>query len=302
MGLKDEIENARRTHDIRDILGTQKKYIVCPLPLHIHRRNTPSFMIFFRDGVQYFRCHGNCGLTGDVIDLVGYLRVPGYDRKDGKMVREALAILENRFEAKIVIPEKQATLSPSAWIEFLPPGQPVIEYAAKRGLTSETLKKFNIGQRGMFMTMPAFEEQRLVGIKCRNTTEQGIRFYQIEGSRQAMFNYDKVEFKTGVVFVVKGEIPCMLMDQLGFLACAPTGGEGGWRQDWRTALALAHCVYIGDNDEAGRKYGERRAGILNALLKFPPPEFKDIDDWILADQENALRELHAWSVEAMNLY
>src|SRR5574338_1390133 len=101
MGLKDEIENARRTHDIRDVLGTQKKYIVCPLPLHIHRRNTPSFMIFFRDGVQYFRCHGNCGLTGDVIDLVGYLRVPGYDRKDGKMVREAMAILENRFEARL---------------------------------------------------------------------------------------------------------------------------------------------------------------------------------------------------------
>ncbi len=298
MGLKDDIDNARRTHDIRDVLSTQKKYIVCPLPQHIHRKNTPSFMIFFRDGVQYFRCHGNCGLTGDVIDLVGYLRLSGYDRKDGKMVREALAILENRFEAKIVIPEKQPTLSSSAWIEFLPPGKPVVEYAAKRGLTPETLNKFNVGQRGQFMTMPAFEEQRLVGIKCRNTTDQGIRFYQIEGSRQAMFNYDRVEFQTGVVFVVKGEIPCMLMDQLGFLACAPTGGEGGWRQDWRTALALAHCVYIGDNDETGRRYGERRAAILSALLKFPPGAFKDLDEWILADRENALRELNLWTEEA----
>jgi hypothetical protein len=152
------------------------------------------------------------------------------------------------------------------------------------------------------MTMPAFEEQRLVGIKCRNTTYQGIRFYQIEGSRQAMFNYDRVEFQTGVVFVVKGEIPCILMDQLGFLVCAPTGGEGGWRQDWRTALALAHCIYIGDNDETGRKYGERRAALLNALLKFPPSDFKDIDDWILADRDNALRSLHEWISEARNLY
>lgn len=298
MSLKDDIEEARKTHDIQAILGTDKKYLVCPMPQHVHHHHTPSFMIFWREGVQYFRCHGNCGLTGDVIDLVGYLRIPGYNRKNGKMVAEALTLLDTRYEQKIVVPEKEVTLAPGQWIEFLPPGPEVIEYAALRGLTPETLRKFSVGQRGRYMTMPCFEHQKLTGIKCRNTTNNGIRFFQVEGSRQGLFNYDAVEYATGVVFVTKGEIPTMLMSQIGYLACAPTGGESGWREEYRTALALAQCVYVGDNDGAGRKYGERRAAILNALLKFPPEQYKDWDEWYLADPIDCTLKTGYWAEEA----
>ena len=121
MAIHKDIDEARRTHDIQTILGTKKKKMICPLPQHTHSsRPTPSFSIFWRDGVQHFKCHGNCNLTGDVIDLVGYLNIQGYDQKDGKMVRKAMGYLDQKFEISIPIPVKETTLAGSEWFDYLP--------------------------------------------------------------------------------------------------------------------------------------------------------------------------------------
>jgi len=116
----------------------------------------------------------------------------------------------------------------------------------------------------------------------------------LKGSHQALFNYDNVYLSAGTVLLVKGEIPCMLLDQLGFLACAPTGGEGGWKVNWRVALALANVIVVGDNDETGRTMAARRAAFLNAVIRYPPQNHKDWDEWYLADPEHCLRETKSW--------
>jgi hypothetical protein len=297
MSLKNDIAEARKTHDIVDVLGTDKKSIICPLPQHIHHSNTPSFSVFWKRGFQWWKCHGNCNAEGDIIDLVGYLRITGYDPKNTKDIRAALALVDQRYEMKIVIPEKEVSLNGSEWIDFVPPGIEVIDYARNRGMTAETIHKFRVGQSGMAMTMPAFHDGLLRGIKFRNLTPHGLRYWSMEGSRQSLFNFDAVNMQTGTVFVVKAEIPCMIMDQEGFKACAPTGGEGGWVESWRTGLALAHKVVIGDNDAPGKKLGEKRAALLGADLKFPPEEYKDVDQWYLADKTHCLNTIHHWEEE-----
>ena len=296
MGLIERIEEARLLHDIQSILGVSKRKIVCPMPDHKHHNHTPSFSIFWRGGVQRFRCHGSCGAEGDVIDLVGYLQLPGYDR--GKEMRKrALEILDGNYKPEIVIPEKDTSLEGDEWREFLPPGPEVIAYARTRGLTEETLAKFRVGQFDHMMTMPCFEEERCVGIKMRSTV--GKRYISLPGSRAGLFNYDAVYLTTHPVLIVKAEIPCMLLDQLGYLACAPTGGEGSYRQAerWRLALALAPKIVIGDNDEPGRKLGPVRAALLAADLRFPPDPYKDLDEWYLANPEEALRMTEKWLEE-----
>lgn len=73
-------EDIRKAHDIHSVLGLNafKKTIVCPLPMQSHASNTPSFSIFWKYGVhQQFKCHGNGGAHGDVIDLVGYMSIAG---------------------------------------------------------------------------------------------------------------------------------------------------------------------------------------------------------------------------------
>ena len=275
MGLREDIEEARRTHDIQAILGTKKKKIICPLPGHVHSsRPTPSFSIFWKDGGQYFKCHGNCNLTGDVIDLVGYLNIPGYDQRDGNMIRKALGYLDQKFEISVPIPVKETTLTGSEWFDYLPISETGREYAHKRGLNDDTIQKFNLGYWKGFLSIPCFEEQRLAGVKMRRVRIGEPRFFSIEGSRQGLFNFDKVAYSLDVTFIVKGEIPCMLMDQMGFQACAPTGGEGGWDERWRSALALSKNIVVGDNDGPGRMLGEKRALLLGAMLVFPRKDLR----------------------------
>lgn len=297
MSLKQDIIDARQNHDIHAILDTDKDKLVCPLPSHIHHDYSASFTIFFRGGVQWFKCHGNCGAEGDVIDLVGYLRIPSYDRASFSDKAKALAMLDSRYEIHPVTAPKrnESRLDPQVWKAFLPPGPEVLKYAGVRGLSQSTVERFKMGQSGHWMTIPCFEEGVLVGVKLRNLTPQGLRYMSLAGSRQGLFNYDAVRYTDQPVLIVKGEIPAMLLTQMGYLACAPTGGEGGWREEWRTALAFAKKILIGDNDATGRKMGVRRKVLLGArLLVFPPEQYKDIDEFILADPVAGRKLLDGW--------
>jgi len=301
MTLKDDLETARSTHDIRSVLGLSdnKRVIVCPLPGHTHVSNTPSFSIYWRKGLQWWKCHGSCQREGDVVDLVGYLRVPGYNPRDPDKVREALGLLDSRYEVKLVIPEKTIRLAGDEWMNFIPPSREVVEYAHTRGITDASIKKFRIGQKDSYMAIPAFQDGRLMGIKFRSFRDctKARRFWSQAGSIKTLFNWDKIYLETGTVFVVKGEIPAMIIDQMGFNVCAPTGGEGSYLDSWRTALALANVVVIGDNDAPGRVLGDTRAKFFTAKLVFPPEEFQDIDKYILADPEAAAETLRKWSEE-----
>jgi DNA primase len=298
MKLSEQFEDARRTHDILTILGTNKRKIICPLPGHQHHENTPSFSIVWKKGVQWFRCHGNCGASGDVIDLVGYLRDASYDPHNLEQRKNALKMLDERYDISIAIPEKETVLYGDEWYHFLPIGPEALEYTRSRGLTDKTVNKFRIGQSGTWMSLPCFEEGRLQGIKLR-TIDPSLtgddRFRAVKGSRQGLFNIDDCQYSTGTVFVVKGEIPAMLLWQMGYKAVAPTGGEGGWRESWRTALALANKIVIGDNDVPGRIMGPKRAALMAADLVYPPQAFKDIDEYVLASPEEARRQLDRWA-------
>lgn len=307
--LTDRIADACNNHDIRNVLALtdRAKVIVCPLPNHAHKKNTPSFSIFWRGGKQWWRCHGSCDMEGDVVDLVGFMRVAGYDKRNPDKIREAVNLLDDRFEIAVPVPEKEVMLSGREYLKFLPPGDEVIEYAATRGLQRETLATFKVGQSGHYMTIPLFEEGVLKGIKMRNIwkCDPKFRFFQMEGSRLGLFNYDKVYLSTGVVFVVKGEIPAMLLHQMGYVACAPTAGEGSYKGQvfrWNTALALASKVIVGDNDEPGRVLGRKRAMLFGGMLVFPPDQHKDIDAWILADPAAAVQQLNAWKTQAESEY
>jgi hypothetical protein len=273
--------------------------------MHVHHHNTPSFSIFWRRGMQWWRCHGSCDMEGDVVDLVGFLRVAGYDKKDPDKISQALAFLGDRYQIQIPTPEPEPRLAGNEHIRFLPPGPEVIAYAASRGLTEETLKKFKVGQYEHFMTMPCFEDNVLKGIKMRNIhpdCPKEKRFWQLEGSRLGLYNFDGIYLESDPVFIVKGEIPCMLMTQIGFpFTCAPTGGEGSGRKEiqrWTEALVFSNKVVIGDNDGPGKALALKRGLLFGCDVQFPPPKYKDLDEWILADLEGARHQLHEWELLA----
>lgn len=295
--MYEEIRDYRRIYHIRQVLGVahNKRWMLCPLPQHrvsAEKVRTPSFSIYYdRDGVERWKCHGNCNLHGDVIDLVGYMNIPDYDPKNIHSVLRAVAILGNKHEMSVEAPPpKKKPIDADIWKKYIPPGPGVIDYALSRGIKKDTMEKFKIGQRKDYMAMPCFEQHRLVGIKFRYIgSKDKLRFFTEGGGRKGLFNYDAVAWTEKKVLIVKGEIPVMVLDQYGLLACAPTAGEGSDAQEYSPVLGLsAKRVVIGDNDVEGihektSKLAKARADALYAELKFPPPEFKDVDEWILND-------------------
>ena len=104
-----ELSDIERNYDLADMVpglkGNGRSYWgICPLPQHVHSSHpTPSFSVFWYKGKQRFKCHGNCGLMGNVIDLAGYMWVPNYERYDKKQYLRAAEILTNGAFSPAVI-------------------------------------------------------------------------------------------------------------------------------------------------------------------------------------------------------
>jgi len=297
----DEVSRIYSEH-IFELAGTtrQRRKIVCPLPMHKHANYTPSFSIFWADNRWRWCCHGSCNKCGDVIDLAGYLNLPGYDPRDAQMLSKAISLItgDNYQPAAPVAPRdyRKVKLLPTDWQQYYPPGIEVEAYAESRGLDGLTIRHFRVGQHRdqfgvIWMTIPAFEANQLTGIKMRNLG-QGLRYKSVKGSRAGIFNYDRVAYKQERIYVVKGEIAAMVLTSRGLVACAPTGGESmKLGEQYQQALALGDIVVIGDNDRdpevraKTRVMAKERAESLNAKLFFPPETYKDIDEWILDDPQ-----------------
>lgn len=296
-----DIRDLRRLYGIRDVLAragvdVRRKWLVCPLPLHTHSNYTPSFSIYVgSDRVERFKCHGTCGAYGDCIDLAGYLWVTGYDPTNPKDVGRAIDCLRTRNDFVFPTSEtpKEPTLDQLVWKNYLPINDEGRQYAHERGLSDETIEHFHLGADNNYLTIPTFHNGILMTLKKRSIRGAELRFICETGSKMALFNHDEVAYTTGAIFYVKAEIPAMLLHQLGYRACAPSTGETSWNPSWKTLLAFADIIVVGDNDEPGVAAAEQRARDLNAQLRYPPPGY-DLDSWILAEPIEAISTLEEW--------
>jgi hypothetical protein len=302
----------RRLYDIRVLAGmpTDKKTMVCPLPMHAHQNYTPSFSVFTRpDGVQYFRCHGSCGKEGDAVDFVGFSRIANYDPHDSEMVKRAITLLQAGFQVSPPTQQKKRIqrLPADAALKMPKPDLDVYAYAFERGLEPETLDEHgvrmyeNMGKK--YMAIPTFHFGTLISIKLRNISARGKRdrFLFYPGSKTGLFNYAGVFGRSEPLLIVKAEIPAMLLLQHGIHACGPSGSENVNRKELFQAMAWAvKRVVVKDNDPDPKvrakmdRFAQARAEAFQAELKAPPQIYKDIDEFVLAEGERALETIRGW--------
>ena len=174
-------------------------------------------------------------------------------------------------------------------------------YILGRGILERQIYEFNLGSLRpwveedygfknpkKWMAIPTYHGETLMGVKLRNIG-RGLRYMSFPGSKKGLWGFNDVNMTDKTVFIVKGEIAAIVMRRFGFLSCAPTGGESGRIDEIRNALVLSKNIVIGDNDRNKktraemRKHAENRALLLNADLKFPPEQYKDVDEWLLED-------------------
>jgi hypothetical protein len=294
-------------YDIWEYLGAKegKRVILYPLPGHHHANFTPSFSIIENrdDGHQRWKCHGNCGKSGDVIDLAGYMHIPGYDPHNKDHLAHAINLLESKADIrppKIRRPKQRLN---NGVLESLQEfDREIALYMSNRGISEATLRHFNVRKKWTAAAIPTFENNRLKMIKYRNTGGSGPRYWSEKGSSAGLFNHDEVHGSVRPVLIVKSELAAMFMWQraTNYKVCAPSGGENAAISEYFEIMAYApKRVYVGDNDRdpATRRkmqeFARRRSVELQADLRFPPCEYKDIDEWLL-DRPKDIREVEKW--------
>jgi hypothetical protein len=320
-GQMNSFSDIRAMFDLGDVSGVHR-WGLCPMKVHAHANNTPSFSIFWvtinGEQTQWFKCHGTCGLQGDVIDFVGYQQVPGYTPDDLELKKEALQILiGGRYIPSCPRPPPPPRPLPQ-WLhlDFQPIAFQVKKFLQTRGVEPWQMEKYHLGSaehiaehsiikgRDALLSIPTLHGGTLKGIKIRKTYDSSFNYFAVSGSHRGLFGFDNVIRHEGTTIVCKGEIAAMVVEKVvGERArvCAPTAGETAGVESVRAAILGAKTVIlIGDNDK-DPKVRERivqatleRGRSLGAKVVFPPEKYKDIDQFILAEPGPASSLLAQW--------
>lgn len=339
--MSEDLGIIRQLYDLPTIVGNMTgmdvhRQMVCPMPFHQHQNMSPSFGMFVdKDGIQRFKCFGQCGAQGDVIDFAGYYHLGvGYNPNDPEHIKLALMYLRgNPISAKRSTLKKkgkpldQRIIRPllRQWQKDLWTCERALQYIEQRGILS-VAQQFGLGYQcidpqytkysgqgtlpGHYLCIPTFQAQEIISVKLRRIDSfyhdsdiKPIRYDSVSGSKigtgqPGIFNGDAVAFKSGVVFSPEGEFDVMLATALGFQACCVNSGANVMSE--RLALILAHAdpIWIEDGDDAGHRHAQAKQNIVGKgrIINLAP--FKDLGDYYETDPQSTKNRLFLESTNA----
>lgn len=141
----DLIDYISSFYDVNFKIGNSYSEAICPFP--DHSEDTPSFKI--KNGTQSYRCHGQCGESGDIFSFV--MKMEGVD------FPQALEIVADNMGINVVkrlkkLPDRQAKYFDGVlthnkrYRKNLIDSQEGMEYLTnKRKISEETIKDFYLG-------------------------------------------------------------------------------------------------------------------------------------------------------------
>lgn len=133
----------------------------------------------------------------------------------------------------------------------------------RRGLTDDTLRRFQLGWDGERITIPIYNEYNtLVNFrryKWNSTDDQWKVLNYVDELNNSygevrIFGIDKI-VDPSIEYVVwcEGEMDRIVAEQHGFPAACATSGAGTWKAEWTKLFRNKKRVYLAqDNDEAGQ--------------------------------------------------
>jgi replicative DNA helicase/ribosomal protein L37AE/L43A len=130
----------------------------------------------------------------------------------------------------------------------------------KRKLTKEILEQFKIGSTGKEISIPIYEDGKLVNIKYRRDPDldgeatSGARYIQEKGCKPALFNGDILKEPIKQVIITEGEFDALQLIQRGLKnVVSVTLGAGYFSPEWVSKFSdIQQIYYCFDTDDEGR--------------------------------------------------
>lgn len=287
-----------------------------------HNDSNPSMT--FNKTTNTVYCFG-CGEHGDIFDVIRMQY--GIPKNDYKTIFETtyrvLGINTDNFKTK---DNKKISAPPKKKIEntetkseeqnfssFFKQAESLIDktdYAKKRGLTDEVIKRFHIGfdpewinpklseetkkkvKPSPRLIIPTSEHSYLARNTKTNLTENEKKYSKIKVGKMRIFNKDALYKSENPIFVVEGEIDAMSVIVAGSEAVALGSATN-------VELFIAECkknppkaplIICPDNDDVGKKaMAKLGAGLQKAKIPFVfsniSNNYKDANERLVNDPE-----------------
>lgn len=237
----------------------------CPICEDPSSSKSDSASYNFADGV--FTCFSQCGgMT--IRQLVNMMNQSGDFRPDKEKVskppntREPTVATNKLPREELLDQYVDALLGSRTHLRIM---------REKRGLTRETIEKFQIGWDGERFTIPVRDaDGNLLNVRRYNPSakqaKDKMKSWAVgTGSRQ-LYGVDILE-KSETVIITEGETDKLIGRQHGLPTISHTAGAGAWDERWNERFE-GKIVYICyDCDDAGRRGARRVARSLELFAK-----------------------------------
>ena len=234
----------------------------CPFCNGGQHRDTETFALNYKK--HTFNCkRGSCGRQGHFSELC---------RSVGEfMDRDETENVMRSFETKHKKKYKVSDIRPEK------PSSKIEEYLKLRGISSKTAEVFGIGEDGkgnmvfpFYRTKEDFENKKPTFNKfrrpCKHAKGKGPKMWREEGTEPILFGMHLCTQGKPLI-ITEGEFDCMAAYECGAENCVsiPSGtNDFEWLDTCHDFVEGFHTIiFMGDNDEAGRKFIETASKKLN---------------------------------------
>lgn len=312
--FKEKVKSANPILElIAEYLSVKNNKALCPF----HEEDTPSFSINPRGG--YCHCFG-CGAGGDVIAFVMlYFKKTFWEAVIFLANRGGIPVLELRPENQAQIEEDrciQDILSDTAVFYHRSLTPEVRQYLYNRGVTDETIDRFNLGYAGgglreyllnakgfrkdlcvrakvlienndgvvkdrfyKRVLFPNMKRREVVNISGRSLDNSEPKYLHLPGELEHLFNEDAL-LDHKIVFLSEGAPDCLTLEQNGYPSVAVLGAKN-FKPNDTGKFSRCETVYLClDPDPAGKEGALKIARMLLDKAKIIElPEGLDINDY-----------------------
>ncbi len=294
--MEEILERIRKELDVEQFYSDLiewdgKSNVACPFPENhkAGKDSLPSLKLFTDSGGAF--CHG-CGYKATS---------PVYFYADYKgITREAAARILYGEWVEPIIPTD----------EYKKPFNKLLEnrfvlqkLEDTRGVNEDTVRRFRLGYQNSRLTIPIFNDLGMcVNIRKYDLFKSGgpkVLSYAEGYGTARLFPLDTLKGKT--VFVVEGEMDCILGNQHGIPCVTPAGGALTWKPEWNKRFKDKTVFVIPDNDKPGLDGAKTRMLEISKqaasckIIELPRlvVEGEDLTDWLMKYKGSAeeLRDL-----------
>jgi twinkle protein len=290
--IKTKIKDAAKITDFIEMKKVGSNYKAkCPF----HEEKTPSFTVPNEN--NFYKCFG-CGKSGDVISLVMDLNKISY--------QDAVKKIAEKYNIEVYFKGKEYK-KPVQRLEKI--DTRFIEWFEKRGISNNTLLRFNITQSFEYMFKAEkevtaicfnyYQNNELVNIKFRAANKD---FKLNGGSKLVFYNIDSIKDEK-TAYIVEGEIDCLSMHEAGIynVVSVPNGANINGQSNLEYLdncisyfEPLEKIIIAVDQDDAGEKLKFellRRLGKDKCTFLKYPNDCKDLNDVLVKYGKDKVKEI-----------